>query len=205
MALVQGVRRDLSDGLHRPRHPDADGVSGVHGLHQLVVDLVAGVVLAHPDLLADDALLLGHALLGKPGLGHKGQQGAQVVLKALDALEVVARHGGGCVGVGVHPLGGHPLEGVSVLGVEHLVLQEVGHSLGGIHPFAVLPPEAQVHAAVPGGEKGELLAVLRAGVHVHVQPVGEDGMPDRLPQGGVIALNHGPRPPFPSGGIPCPA
>ena len=50
----------------------------IQGLHHPGVELPVGVVLDHADLLADDALLLGHALLGEIGDGDEGQQDLQI-------------------------------------------------------------------------------------------------------------------------------
>ena len=72
----------------------------VEGPEHLGVDLPVGVVLNHPNLLADDALLLGHAFLGEVGDGDEGQENLQVFLKVVRGVEVVAGHGVGGKGVG---------------------------------------------------------------------------------------------------------
>ena len=190
MAVVQGVGGDPGDGLHRAGNAHPDRVVGVEGLQHTVKDLVLGVVLHHADLLADDALLLGHALGGEPGHGDEGEEDLQVLLKLLRALEVVAGDVGGGEGVGTGTVGGQVLEGVAVLGVEHLVLQEVGHPGGGVVPGAV-QLEAHVHAAVVGGEKGEALGEVRLHIHIDVEAVVQSGMPELLSDAGIFLGLHG--------------
>ena len=180
-------------------------MADVHCLQQAIIRLVVGVVLAHADLLGDNALLLGHALRGEPRHGYEGQQGAQILLKAPHTVEIVARHGRGGECVGVHPIGRHALEGVPILGIKGLVLQKVGHPRRGVQPFPVLPAEAQIHPAVTGGKKSELLGVFRPHIHVDIQSIGQQAVADALAQRGIFQLVHPLSPPSPSGGIWYPA
>ena len=183
VAVVQRLRRDMGDALHRAGDGGPGGALLVQGLHHPGVELPVRVVLDHADLLADDALLLGHALLGEIGDGDEGQQDLQVLLKVLRGVEVVAGHGVGGEGVGLRAVLGQLLEGVALLGVEHLVLQIVGDARRGVQPLAV-QAEAGVHAAVPGGEEGVLLGMLRLGDHADLQADGQnlpvDGLADPL-------------------------
>ena len=189
MAGVEGVRGDVGDGLDGPGDGGADGVVVVEPLQHGEEHLVLRVVLDHADLLADDALLLVHALLGEVGDGDKGEENLQVLIEFLRALEVVARDGRAGEGVGAGPVGRQVLEGVAVLGVEHLVLQEVGHPRRGVPPLAV-QLKAHVHAAVIGGEKGVALLKLRLLVHIDVQAVLQLCVKNPLPQPGVFRTVH---------------
>jgi hypothetical protein len=74
VAVVEGLGRDVGDALHRAGNGGPGGVVAVQGLHHPGVELPVGVVLDHADLLADDALLLGHALRREVGRGDEGEQ-----------------------------------------------------------------------------------------------------------------------------------
>ena len=186
MALVEGFRRDLGDALHRSGNGGPGGGDLVEGPEHPDVNLPVGVVLDHPDLLADDTLFLGHALLGEPGDGDEGQQNLQVLIEMVRGIKVVPGHGVGGKGVGLRAVFRQLLEGVALLGVEHLVLQVVGDT-GGAQPLAV-QGEAGVHASVTGGEKGIFLGVVRLGDHPDFQAVGQgfavDGFAQALVQDG---------------------
>ena len=189
VAVVQRLSGDLPDGLDAARHGDAAGVVLIQGLHHPGIDLPVGVVLDHADLLADDALLLGNALLGKIGDGHEGQQNLQILLKMVGGVEVVAGHGVGGEGVGLRTVLRQFLKGVALLGVEHLVLQIVGDARRGVQPLAV-QLEAHVHAAVAGGEEGVLLDIAGLGHHADHQAVGQGLPEDRLAYPLVKGLSH---------------
>ena len=197
MALVEGIRSDVSDGLHRPRHPGTNRVVDIHSFQQTIIRLIIGIVLAHPDLLADDALLLGYALRREPRHRYERQQRAQIVLESSHSVEKVAGHGRGRERVGIRPVGSHALERVPILRIEGLVLQEMGHSRRRVQPFAVLTSKAHVHPTIPGGEKGKLFAVLRAHIHINVQSIRQHAVGYRLAQRGVFQLIHSRPPPFP--------
>ena len=123
MAAVQGLRGDERDGFHRARHAVPDGMVVVKAAHELVIDDVVRVVVAHADLLADDALLLRHGLVGEVRRTHEAQQHAQVVVELVGGLEVVAGEPAGGVGVGLGAVGGQGGKSVvAVRHVEHLVL-----------------------------------------------------------------------------------
>ena len=152
----------MGDGLPAPRQGDAQGVVLVQRPLEVLVHPPGGVVFDHLDLLPDDTLLLVHALLGEVALRDKGEQGAQVLLEPLGAVEIVGRHGRRREGVGRGAVGGELLQGVALLGVEHLVFQKMRHPRRGLLPQAVLA-EADVHAAVAGGEEGVGFQVAWAG------------------------------------------
>ena len=104
-------------------------------------------------------------------------------------VEIVARHGVGGEGVGLRAVFRQLLEGISLLGVEHLVLQIVGNARRGVQPLAV-QAEAGVHAAVAGGEEGVLFCVAGLGHHTDLQTVGQRLPVDRLADALVKALFH---------------
>ena len=138
--------------------------------HQVGKYLPVRVILDHADLLADDAPLLVHTLLGKPGLGDKGEEDAQIFLKLLGGFKIVSGNGAGGKCVGAGSVGRQVLEGIALLGVKHLVLQIVGHSGGAVRPHPV-QAEAHIHAPVVGGKEGIALLKLRLGEDTHGQAV----------------------------------
>ena len=164
-------------------------MAGVEALHQIGVDPPVRLVLDHADLLGDDALLLVHALLGEVGLGDKGEEDAEALIELLGTLEVVAGDGVGGEGVVHGPVFRQLLEGVPLPGVEHLVLQVVGDAGGGVPPDAV-QAEAQVHAAVAGGEEGVPLGVVGLVDHHDLQAVMEAEPGHPLPQLGILLNAH---------------
>ena len=137
MAVVEGLRRDVGDALHGSGDGGPGGGDLIESPEQPGVNLPVGVVLDHADFLADDALLLVHALLGEVGDGDEGQQNLQIFVKVVRGVEVVPGHGVGGEGVGLCAVFRQFLKGVALLGVEHLVFQIVGNSGGGVHPLAV--------------------------------------------------------------------
>ena len=204
MTGVQGLGGNVGDGLHTARHGYPDGVVDEQGLHQIHEQLPVGVVLDHADLLTDDALLLVHALLCEVGHGDEGEQNAQILLKILGGFKVIPGDGGAGKSVGGRTLGCQILQGVSVLSIEHLMLQIVGHTGGGIVPLPI-QTEAHIVAAVIGGEEGVALLEAGLGEYEHVQTVFQLLVVQFLPHAGVIQLLHGVRPPFPSGSTRYPA
>ena len=183
VAVVQRLRCDVGDTLHRPGDRGPGSALLVQGLHHPGVELPVGVVLDHADLLADDPTLLFHALPGEIGDGDEGEQGPKVLLKMLGGLKIIAGDGVAGKGVGGGPVGRQLLERVALSGVEHLVLQVVGNARRCVQPLTV-QTEAGVHPAVPGGKEGVLLGVLRLGDHADLQSVGQhlpvDGLADPL-------------------------
>ena len=143
----------------------------------------------HADLLGDDALFLFHAFLGEVGDGHEGQQNPEIVIKMLGAVEIVGGNGVAGVGVGLGPAPGQVLHGAAVGGVEHLVLQIVGDAGRGIQPPAV-QLKAHIHAAVAGGEEGELPGIAGLGHHADGQAVGQSLPQDLFPDAGIYGGFH---------------
>ena len=185
MATVQGLGSDVGDALHGAGHGNTGGTLPVQGLQHPLIDLPLRVVLDHADLLSNNALLLGHALVSEVRHRHKGQQLPQILVKVLRAVEVVGRHGVAGKGIGLGAVFGHLLHGVSVGGVEHLVLQIVGDARRGILPYAVLL-KAQVHAAVAGGEHGVFPGVAGLVDHIGRQTVFQAAEGHRLVNAGII-------------------
>ena len=175
----------------------------IQSAQQVDEHLPVGVVLDHADLLADDPPLLLHALLGEIGDGDEGEQGPKILLKMFCGLKIVAGDGVAGEGVGRGPVGRQLLKGVALLGVEHLVLQIVGHSGRGIVPGPV-QLKAQVHSAIIGGKEGVLLLKLRLGKDEHIQPVVQDLVEHLLPDPLKSDLLHGLSPPVHSENTRCP-
>ncbi|MPM67710.1 hypothetical protein SDC9_114634 [bioreactor metagenome] len=189
MAGVEGFRGNLGDGLVGAGHRHPHRMVLIQRGQQIHEHLPVWIILNHGNFLADNALLLVHALLGKPGHGHKGQENPQIVLKFFGAFKIIARNCSAGEGVGRGAVGRQVLKGVAVLGVEELVLQEMGHAGGGVLPDAV-HLIAHVHAAVIGGKKGVALAEFRLGEHVNGQPVIQPGMCHGLANAGILPYFH---------------
>ena len=189
MAVIQRVRSDFGNALHCTGNAGAGRMAMIHGPQHPGVDLPVGVVLDHADLLTDDALLLGNALVGEIGNGHKGQQDPQVFLKMLRGIEIVGRHGVGGEGVGLRAVFRQLLQGVALPGVEHLVLQIMGDARRGVQPLPV-QTEPGIHTAVAGGEKGVLFGVAGLRHHADLQSVGQPFPADCLADPLIKSLFH---------------
>ena len=190
VAVVEGLGGDMADALHRPGHGDPGGTLLIQTFHQVGVDLPVRCVLHHADLLADDALLLLHALVGEIGDGDELEQDLQVLIEVLGAVEIVGGDGVAGKGVGLGAVLRQDLEGVAVLGVKHFVLQIVGDARRGVLPLAV-QLKAQVHPAVAGDEKGAGLGVMGLADDPDGQAVGQGLLINPLADLRVIALGHG--------------
>ena len=175
----------------------------IQGAQQIDEHRPVGVVLDHADLLADDPPLLLHALPGEIGDGDEGEQGPQIFLEMLGGLKIVAGDGVAGEGVGRGSVGCQLLKGVALPGVEHLVLQIVGHSGRRVVPGPI-QLEAQVHSAIIGGKEGVLLLKFRFGKDKHIQPVVQDLVEHRLPDPLKSDLLHGLSPPVHSENTRCP-
>ena len=188
VAVIEGLRGDLRDALHRTGDAVADGVMGIEHFQQIVVNPHTGVILAHADLLRDDALLLLHGLIGKIRGGDKVQQHPQIFLKALGALEVVAGDARGGKGVGVGPVCRENVQRVvAVRQVEHLMFQIVGHARRGVER----PPvhsKAAAGSAVIRGEGGVEGGKILLRHHADLQSVVQYGGVQRLADAGIIML-----------------
>ncbi len=197
--LVAGVERlirDLGDALHRARDGFADGVVRVQALHQVHVHGVVRVVLAHADLLSDDALLLFHALRREVRRCDKAQQRAEVFLKILRALKIVCGDVAGGEGVRLRAVRGERRERVvAVRHVEHLMLQKMRHARRRVDPL-IAETEAAVAAAVVRGEHGKAAVILRLAQHAQAQPVRQRRAIERLADAGILFILHR-HPPFP--------
>ena len=97
----------------------------------------------------------------------------------LGGIKIVGRHGIGGKGIGFRTVFSKLLQGVALPGVKHLVLQIVRDACRSIQPFSI-QPEAGIHAAVTGGEKGVLLAVAGLWDHADLQAVCKALAADRL-------------------------
>ena len=189
MAVIQGFRRNMGNTLHRTGNAGTGRTSAVERLQHPGIDLPVGVVLDHTDLLSDDALLLGHALLREIGNRHKGQQDFQILLKVVGRIEIVTGHGVCREGVGFRAVLGQFLQGVALLCIEHLVFQIVSDAGRRIQPLT-LQLETGVHTAVAGGKEGIFLAVARLGNHKNSQSVGQRFLIDRFTDAFVKHLLH---------------
>ena len=112
-----------------------------------------GIVLAHPDLLPDDPLLLFHRLLGEIGRLDKIEQDFQGFLEAVGTGKQIRRTVETGVGVGRRPGFGITGKGVAVLTLEQLVFEIMGES--GRHDGrrgVPLAHEGRVDRTVTGGE-----------------------------------------------------
>ena len=95
VAVVEHLGGDGADTLHRSRHRHPNRALPVEALHEAGIYLPLRVILRHADLLGNDALLLGHALLSKPGDGYEAEQNAEIVVKVFRGFKVVGGHGAG--------------------------------------------------------------------------------------------------------------
>ena len=156
-------------------------------LHQAVKHLVVRIVLHHADLLADDPLLLVHALLGKPGNGHEGEENFQVVAEFLRAFKIVAGEGRAGEGVGEAPLAARSWRALPS-SVSNILCSRkwatppecpaTGHPAGTSYP-----------CRRSWWQKGVALLKLGPPVHIDVQAVGQLRVIDFLPRcGGILCL-----------------
>ena len=152
ITAVQQFGSDLGDGLHGAGDVHADGVLVEQTLQHIEQHAAVGLVLAHTDLLTDDALLLLHRLLGEVGVLHELQQNLQAGQDILGGVEHIGGAVKGGVGVGAGAGLRKLTEGVALLALEQLVLQVVGDALGHLLHAAVGGGQHVVHRAVFGGE-----------------------------------------------------
>ena len=99
VAVIQRVRGDFGNALYRTCNAGAGRMAMIHGPQHPGVDLPVGVVLDHADLLTDDPLLLGNALIGEIRNRDKRQQDPQILLEMLGRVKVIGRHGVGGKGI----------------------------------------------------------------------------------------------------------
>ena len=125
-------------------------MGGIELAQQPVVHGAAGAVLAHLDLLGDDALLLLHGLRREIGGGDKVQQQAQVFFKHPRAVEIVRRHIGRGEGIGIGAVLSQKRQSVvTVRQIKHLVFQIMGYAGWGVVSDAI-QCKAAVSPAVIG-------------------------------------------------------
>ena len=189
VAAVQHLRSNVSDGLPGTQNRDPHRVCAVHNLHQVFKHPAFRAVGNHIDLLADDALLLFHTLVGKVRDGHEFQQQLQILLELLCSGEIIGGHIIAGKGVWIGAQGRKLSRDLAPGQIEHLVLQEMGHTVGGFHSFPV-QTEPGVDRAVVRDEIGKLLLKTRFGHYRNGQPVGKGVPKDSLIQLGVILLFH---------------
>ncbi len=101
-----------------------------------------GAVIVHLYLLPDDALLFGDGLLGKVGMSHHAQQHVKALVQLFRGRKEVAGAVEGRESVGIRAGLGELCKGIAVLILEHLVLEEMGHTGG------------QMHFPLPAGNPG---------------------------------------------------
>ena len=189
MAVVQRVRGDFGNALHCTGNAGAGRMAMIHGPQHPGVDLPVGVVLDHTDLLTDDALLLGNALVGEIGNGHEREQDPQILLKVLRAVEAIGGRRVGGEGVRLRAVLAQLLQGVALPGIEHLVFQIMGDARRGVQPLPV-QTEPGIHTAVAGGEKGVLFGVAGLRHHADLQSVGQPFPADCLADPLIKSLFH---------------
>ena len=129
VAVREYLGRDLRYALHSADDAVAHGAVLIEAAHEPVVHGVAGVVFRHAYLLADDALLLEHALGGEIRRGDELEQRVEILLKAVGALEVIGGYEVRGVGVRLRAARGEDAQRVAPGHVEHLMLEEVRLSL----------------------------------------------------------------------------
>ena len=115
---------------------------------------VARMVLVHPHLLLDDALLLLDAFLRDQRMLHEIEQNLERFAEASRAVEVISgeREGRAAVEVGAEL--GEAIEDLLLAPLEQLVLEKVRTAGGHFDTFASRAAEAQVIAAEAHAEVG---------------------------------------------------
>ena len=199
VAPVQQVGGDFCNGFGGAGDVQTHRVYVVDGPQEVKEGAPAGVVVVHPDFLADDALLLLHRLRGEVGAGDEIQEDFQGLPEIAGAAEEIggAVEGGEGVGggAGLGVLG----EGVSVVALEHLVLQKVGDAGGDLHKILLpLGLKGGVDASHLGGEHGVSGGVSLHGTEEDGETAGMLHPQELLPQGGGGDgfFIHGFLPPF---------
>ena len=190
VAVVERFGRDLRNAFHGAGNVLADGVVVVERAHKLEVSGVAGAVLAHADLLRNDALLLGDALVGIVRRGDVGEQQPEIIHEVFRAGEVIRREAGAGEGVGACAERGEVGKDVApVRHIEHFVLEKMGDARGRIDPLAVYL-EAAIRPAVARGEKGRVFAKARLYRDKDGKPVRENFLVQRFAEIRVFVLFH---------------
>ena len=121
-------------------------------------------VVVHLYLLPDDALLFGDGLLCKVGVSHHAQQHVKALVQLFRGRKEVAGAVKGRESIGIRASLGELCKGIAVLILEHLVLEEMGHTGGQMH-FPLPQPEIPVDGAEAGGVNDMGAGVARHGPH----------------------------------------
>ena len=172
-AVVEHLGRYLRDALHRSRNIAADGVAVIQALAQAGDEPPVGAVIVHLYLLPDDALLFGDGLLGKVGMSHHAQQHVKALVQLFRGRKEIAGAVEGRESVGIRAGLGELCKGIAVLILEHLVLEEMGHTGGQMH-FPLPQPEIPVDGAEAGGVDDMGAGVARHGADKYGQPRGQN-------------------------------
>ena len=130
-------------------------------------------VIVHLYLLPDDALLFGDGLLGKVGMPHHAQQHVKALVQLFRGRKEVAGAVEGRESIGIRAGLGELCKGIAVLILEHLVLEEMGHTGGQMH-FPLPQPEIPVDGAEAGGVNDMGAGVARHGADEYGQPRGQN-------------------------------
>ena len=160
-----------------------------HCPEQVFIHTGSGVIRIHLDLLGNNPALLLHALLGEIALGYKLEQGPEVLLKQRGAGEMIGRDVIAGKGIGACAGLRQLLEGVAVGHVKHLMLQIVGHAVGGYIGLAV-QLEPCVYGAVIGGKEGIGPGKAALGYYLQSQAIGQRILKGPLAQVRKISLVH---------------
>ena len=165
-------------------------MDGIHGRHQVIEHHAVRGVLVHADLLIDDAPLFLHAFFREIGRGHKFQQQPQTFVKVVCAGKIIGRHVVAGKGVGGSAQSGKLRRHVPVSRqVEHLVLQIVGNTRGGV-VFLPVQPEIRMDGAKVRNKIGKLFRKALPGNHQHRQAVFQSFPVQRFVQFGVLLPRH---------------
>ena len=129
VAAVQQIVCNFRNALNSAGDVDANRMLLVQTAQHVEEYPPAGVVVAHADLLPDNALFLGNAFRREVRRLDKGEQDLQRSLEVVGAAEEIAGlvERGERVGVGTSL--GVQVEHIAVLVLEQLVFQEVGDAL----------------------------------------------------------------------------
>ena len=170
MAVIKHLCSDAGNGLHTACHRDTGRMAAIQPFQKICINLPVGIVLNHADFLADDPLLLGHALFCKIWHRNKREQNAQTLLKMFRSSKIIAGDRVAGKSVRLSPQLGQLLQRVAVFRVEHFMLKIMGHACRRFLPFPV-QAKAHIHTAVVCSEKSVILGKSTFGYHKQPQAV----------------------------------
>ena len=186
---LQNLGRNLAQAFPGAQNGDADGVAAVHLGHEIFKIPAVRGVLAHSDLLIDDAVLPADAFLGEVGGGHKFHQKPQILFKILRAGEIVGRHVIAGEGVDIGAQGGEFRRHIPARQLEHFMFQKMGNAGGN-----VVLPAVQTKIPVDGaeirGKIGKLPGKPRLWNHQDIQPAGQGFGVQGLVQTLAVGMFH---------------